>query len=283
VYVPPLQAERVLTARAVLFGGGGVMSYLTFGPEVKTVVLLNLPDSRTLQVVQFLYSAAILLSVPLQLFPAVRIMEGGLFPRSGKTDARVKWAKNAFRGAVVCVCAGVAWAGAADLDKFVALIGSFACVPLCYVYPPMLHLRACARTRRQKAADWALIVFGVAAAVYTTVQTLAVSRAFTCARAVRSADRRCSSFSSPPCQATGAWAGARARRFRERRAVGSRTISAYIYILHALVIYTSDLISVPDWFLEAMARRTGVSLGALQARLQLGRGRLRAEKAGGPG
>jgi proton-coupled amino acid transporter len=152
------------------------MSYLTFGPEVKTVVLLNLPDSRTLQVVQFLYSAAILLSVPLQLFPAVRIMETGLFPhKSGKADPRVKWTKNLFRTAVVLVCACVAYLGAADLDKFVALIGSFACVPLCYVYPPMLHLRACARTRKQKAADWALIVFGIVAAVYTTVQTLTVS------------------------------------------------------------------------------------------------------------
>jgi hypothetical protein len=151
------------------------MSYLTFGPEVKTVVLLNLPDSRTLQVVQFLYSAAILLSVPLQLFPAVRIMETGLFPYSGKANPRVKWTKNLFRSGIVMLCAMVAWAGAADLDKFVALIGSFACVPLCYVYPPMLHLKACARTRREKAADWALIVFGIVAAVYTTLQTLAVS------------------------------------------------------------------------------------------------------------
>jgi proton-coupled amino acid transporter len=182
-----LPRESALTGIAVLFAGGGAMSYLTFGPEVKTVVLLNLPDSRTLQVVQFLYSAAILLSVPLQLFPAVRIMETGLFKASGKGSPRVKWTKNAFRAAIVCVCALVSYVGAADLDKFVALIGSFACVPLCYVYPPMLHLRACARTRRERAADWALIVFGCVAAVYTTAQTLRVSPA----RAHRAARRTC--------------------------------------------------------------------------------------------
>jgi proton-coupled amino acid transporter len=187
------------------------MSYLTFGPEVKTVVLLNLPDSRTLQAVQFLYSAAILLSVPLQLFPAVRIMEGGLFPRvSGKADVRVKWAKNAFRAGVVCVCAGVAYLGAADLDKFVALIGSFACVPLCYVYPPMLHLRACARTRRQRVADWALIVFGIVAAVYTTAQTLAVSP---CAlsKVMRMLMGMNSLSSSPACREMVAWVAAQLR------------------------------------------------------------------------
>jgi amino acid permease len=50
-------------------------------------------------------------------------------------------------------------------------------VPLCYVYPAMLHYKACARTWKQKAADIALGVFGVVAALYTTVQTIIVSMA----------------------------------------------------------------------------------------------------------
>ena len=36
---------------------------------------------------------------------------------------------------MVVMCAGIAWAGADDLDKFVSLVGSFACVPLVYIYP----------------------------------------------------------------------------------------------------------------------------------------------------
>lgn len=87
--------------------------------------------------VQFLYSLAILLSAPLQLFPAVRILENGLFTRSGKADPRVKWLKNSFRFSIVVLCTGISWVGAADLDKFVAFIGCFAwcvfffsCAPL---------------------------------------------------------------------------------------------------------------------------------------------------------
>ena len=76
--------------------------------------------------VQFLYSLAILLSVPLQLFPAVRIMENGLFERSGKQNMLVKWQKNFFRFCVVVFCAGLSYFGAADLDKFVSFVGSFA-------------------------------------------------------------------------------------------------------------------------------------------------------------
>ena len=49
-------------------------------------------------------------------------------------------------------------------------------IPLCYIYPAMLHYKACARTRLAKAKDIALGVFGLAAAIFTTVQTIKVSQ-----------------------------------------------------------------------------------------------------------
>jgi len=157
----------------LLFGGAGMLAYLTFGSEIQTVVLVNLnPRNKMVQAVQFLYALAILLSVPLQLFPAIRILENGIFTRSGKADTRVKWLKNSFRFAMVFVCTAISWVGAADLDKFVAFVGCFACVPLCYVYPAMLHYKACSRTRMDKLKDIALILFGLIAAAYTTTQTL---------------------------------------------------------------------------------------------------------------
>jgi len=70
------------------------------------------------------------------------------------------------------VCAFVAWGGAEDLDKFVSLVGSFACVPLVYVYPPLLHLKACSQSRWQRFADIALICFGIIGCTYTTSLTL---------------------------------------------------------------------------------------------------------------
>ncbi|KAH8100834.1 transmembrane amino acid transporter protein-domain-containing protein [Cristinia sonorae] len=171
----PAVLTGVMLFLMVLFCGAGVMSYLTFGADVQTVVIVNLDTtSKFTQAVQFLYSLAILLSVPLQLFPAVRIMENGLFSRSGKGDPKVKWQKNFFRFLTVVFCACLSYVGASDLDKFVSFVGSFACVPLCYVYPAMLHYKACARTRKQKLADIALMVFGLIAAAYTTIQTVRV-------------------------------------------------------------------------------------------------------------
>ncbi|GAA5989024.1 hypothetical protein JCM10908_006275 [Rhodotorula pacifica] len=175
----PHKFPRVLTGVMIgtmlLFAGGGALGYLTYGSKIQTVVFVNLPqDDKFVNASQFLYSIAILLSTPLQLFPAVRIMENGIFAaqKSGKRSLKVKWEKNAFRTFVVVVCALIAWFGAADLDKFVSLIGSLACVPLGLIYPALLHLKACARTRKQKAADIALIVFGAVATIYTTKQTI---------------------------------------------------------------------------------------------------------------
>lgn len=96
---------------------------------MQTVILVNLPsEQKFVQVVQFLYASAILLSTPLQLFPAVRIMENLFFKKSvsGKMSTLVKWQKNFFRACSVFACYYVAWLGARDLDKFVSFVGSFA-------------------------------------------------------------------------------------------------------------------------------------------------------------
>lgn len=150
------------------------LGYATFGSDIQTVVLVNLPqDDKFVNVVQFLYSIAIMLSTPLQLFPAVRIMEQSIFSlSSGKYNTTVKWQKNIFRSLTVLGCSVISWLGAKDLDKFVSLVGSLACVPLCFCYPAMLHYKACAKTRWQKAIDITLVSFGFIMAVYTSVQTV---------------------------------------------------------------------------------------------------------------
>ncbi|EIM19885.1 hypothetical protein E3Q22_02466 [Wallemia mellicola] len=170
----PYVLSGVMVVLTSLFAGSGFLGYAAFGSQIKTVVISNLPqDDKFVQIVQFLYSIAILLSIPLQLFPAVRIMEAGLFVRSGKFSNKVKWKKNLFRLLIVFICIVVSILGANDLDKFVSLIGSLACVPLCFIYPPLLHLKACARSTYVKAADIAMLIFGVLLVVFTTTLTIA--------------------------------------------------------------------------------------------------------------
>lgn len=148
----PKVLSGVMVAVAILFASFGVMGYAAYGSNIQTVVILNLPQNdKFVQAVQFLYTIAIVLrcvlagcfwhqpeatsrltvgcfynSLPLQLFPAIRIWENGLFSQSGKHDPKVKWQKNTFRGSIVLLCSLISWAGASNLDGFVSFIGSFA-------------------------------------------------------------------------------------------------------------------------------------------------------------
>jgi proton-coupled amino acid transporter len=132
----PKVLAAVMIIISVIFISMGALSYAAFGSATETVVILNMPqDSKFVNAVQFLYSVAILLSTPLQIFPAIKITENELFTRSGKYNPHIKWQKNVFRFFVVMLCAAIAWVGADDLDKFVSVVGSFACIPLVYIYP----------------------------------------------------------------------------------------------------------------------------------------------------
>ncbi|KAK2591062.1 hypothetical protein QQS21_011258 [Conoideocrella luteorostrata] len=163
----------VMIIITVLFTVMGAISYAAYGSKTETVVLLNLPqDDKFVNGVQLLYSCAILLSTPLQIFPAIRIIETELFTRSGKYNPWIKWKKNIFRFFMVMMCSGIAWGGANHLDKFVALVGNFACIPLVYIYPPLLHYKAVARNRFWKISDIVLCIFGFGAMAYATSLTI---------------------------------------------------------------------------------------------------------------
>lgn len=136
----PRVLATVMVIISVVFISAGALSYAAYGSKTKTVILLNMPqDDKLVNGVQFLYSIAILMSTPLQIYPAIEITSQQLFSKTGKYNPYVKWKKNVFRFFMVLLCAAVAWAGADDLDKFVSLVGSFACIPLVYIYPVSAH------------------------------------------------------------------------------------------------------------------------------------------------
>jgi proton-coupled amino acid transporter len=173
----------VMVIITAVFTSVGALCYAVFGADTRIEIISNLPRGGNnswislVDLVQLLYAIAVLVGTPVQLFPALRIAEARLFGplRSGKGSPRTKWAKNAFRFAVVVACALVALAGAGNLDRFVALIGSVACVPLVYVYPAYLHWKGVAEGRWVRLGDVVMMVGGVVCMVFTTAVTVADS------------------------------------------------------------------------------------------------------------
>lgn len=173
---------QVIATISIIFVCMGTVGYLAFGQDVQTVIILNLPqDSPMIIMTQLLYSLAILLSTPLQLFPAIKLLENKIFVRkTGKGSLKIKWAKNMFRFAFVAFVAVVAYFGGQNLDKFISFVGCFACVPMVYMYPPILHLKSCCKIH-SGLSDWevrkrywlamldhVLVIIGGIAMVYTT-------------------------------------------------------------------------------------------------------------------
>ena len=199
----PLVLLLVIITATILFVTVAVVGYLSYGSQVETVILLNLPqDNIVVNLIQLFYSVAIMLSTPLQLFPAIKIIENRVFATSGKfllrvtmgeeavkkftstgkSNWRVKWAKNVGRTFIVSVVVLTAYCGMNSLDKFVSIIGSFCCLPLVYVFPAMLHLKCCVtacengegnkKTKFLIIFDKVLIAFGMISMTYTSYQSI---------------------------------------------------------------------------------------------------------------
>ncbi|OBZ83315.1 Vacuolar amino acid transporter 3 [Choanephora cucurbitarum] len=153
----------------------GTLSYLAYGDTIQSAVIYNFPaDNKLTITVQLLYSLAIILTSPLMLFPALKIIENGLFSRfrSGRDSLAVKWSKNVYRTVLSVACAAIAFAiGGDNLDKFVSLVGSIACVPLCFIFPGMFHLKV-SKKRTDMIFDCLLIIFGVGILIYTLEVTV---------------------------------------------------------------------------------------------------------------
>ncbi|KAI8363530.1 transmembrane amino acid transporter protein-domain-containing protein [Mortierella sp. GBAus27b] len=178
----------------LIFGSIGALCYSSFGSEIQTIVLLNLPiqDGMTITV-EILYSCAIILSVPLMLSPASRIMEHGIFgDKSGGDDFKIKMLKNTLRTTLIVCCGVISFViGGPNLDKFVSFVGSVACMPLCFIFPAMFHYKACARTTRAKALDIALGTFGVVVMVFTIYITV---RSWVAPAAPETSSDHCAAF-----------------------------------------------------------------------------------------
>ena len=153
---------------SLLLASFGAFCFYVFGQNTANIVISNLPQGQPLtRATQIAYLFVAVITVPMCLFPAIRIWERWAFTkqrRSGK-----KWQKNFLRTAAAVGCLFVGVYGGAQLDHLVSLIGGMFSTPLALVFPPLLHLKSqadpgpCARV-----LDLALILFGVVAGVLAT-------------------------------------------------------------------------------------------------------------------
>jgi len=91
---------------------------------------------------------------------------------TGKNSKVIKWMKNLFRAVFVSSLGVISYYGSSNLDIFVSLIGSCACIPLMFIYPALLHYRGVAETPKERLTDITIIIVGVIATAWITKLSL---------------------------------------------------------------------------------------------------------------
>ncbi|KAF9205380.1 neutral amino acid transporter [Haplosporangium sp. Z 27] len=176
----PRALTIVLSVVCVLLVSFGSLGYAAYGDNVQTIILDDLPhqdggEKAGKNAIQLLYIIAVFLTTPLMLFPCIRIVEQVVFSvvkndPMGKTRVLKE---NAVRIIIDFLVAAVAYAGYSKLDIFISFVGSFACAPLLFIFPPLFHLRAFPdQPLWRKISDVVLTLFGFLVFFYTLVTTI---------------------------------------------------------------------------------------------------------------
>ncbi|KAF9979169.1 neutral amino acid transporter [Actinomortierella ambigua] len=178
----PRALTIVLSTVCALLVSFGSLGYAAYGNNAQTIVLDNLPSSTSGEkagknAIQLLYVIAVFLTTPLMLFPCIRIIENVVLKTTGESGGRLsktQWMKgNVVRILIDVAVAVVAYFGYHQLDIFISFVGSLACSPLLFIFPPLFHLRSgLSKALWQKVADVALILFGLLVMCYTLVETI---------------------------------------------------------------------------------------------------------------
>jgi len=156
----------VMCATAMMVITVGCLGYLAYGDGVDSLILLNLPAGGLQAFVRLAFVVQVVCSFPLQLLPAVRLVEDLFFrPMSNPPLARKCW-KSCFRAAYVVFLAMVSVGASTSLDNFVSLIGAVCGVPLAFVFPAICHFHIAARgVPAQRLCDACLAAGGVVLAL----------------------------------------------------------------------------------------------------------------------
>ncbi|KAI7903914.1 transmembrane amino acid transporter protein-domain-containing protein [Cokeromyces recurvatus] len=146
----------------------GAIGYIAFGDITQASVVANIPRIPLSITVQILYAIAMILTSPFMLYPPLVIIERYIFGNhSGRKSVRVKMGKNFIRSLIPIICAVISFCvGSSNLNKFVSLVGSVACMPLCFIFPGLFHFRVTTKSYA-KILDIILVLFGWAMMVYT--------------------------------------------------------------------------------------------------------------------
>ena len=143
------------------FANLGVYSY---GSDLKDLITLNLPNEKWVAVMILMYVSAVILGLPMVLYPAFKIIDQYLHIDGVKS--------NCIRVGLVIAVAGAGYLARDSLGLCVSIIGGLFCAPLAFIFPSIIHLKLMVKNTKERIAAWAMIILGVFFGVTAVISTV---------------------------------------------------------------------------------------------------------------
>ena len=151
-----------MTVLSALYMFIGQFTYFSYGRDLEGKPLITSTWSNGTWfgiALKIIFIVNLLFTYPLVIYPVFQVAEGYLFHSFDKGLKRM-WLKNVFRTLVVAFTIVVALILNSKLDKFLALLGGFACAPIAFTLPCLFHYKLCAKTNLEKTVDLTFVIIG---------------------------------------------------------------------------------------------------------------------------
>jgi solute carrier family 36 (proton-coupled amino acid transporter) len=163
--------NAVVTSWIVIFYiGFSLVCLAGFGHGIHTALTASL-TGPVAALVQLAYSIAVIMTFPLQAFPAMQVTLTAVMGKNKASCPSLE--RSIVASLIVCLLGVVALVALDYLGNVVSILGSLFGIPLALVYPPLMHnimVKNSSRARRR--ANYAVVVMGfvaMAAASYATI------------------------------------------------------------------------------------------------------------------
>jgi proton-coupled amino acid transporter len=174
----PSVYRRVIICIIVFYIFFGIICWAAFGEDVHTVLTTSLPSGMFATSVQLAYSLAVLMTYPLQNFPALEIatksIASNMVERVGFKKNSVWIQRHVISSFLVMALAVVAITTMNSLDKVVSLMGSLLGCPIAFVVPPLIHSQLCSdgMSGWRQNTNQAVAIAGMVAMVLASITTI---------------------------------------------------------------------------------------------------------------
>lgn len=169
--------KGVMTAVTTVYILFATISYMTFQENTREIIFFNLPvGNAAFLILEVLYSFALIFSFPVQLFPAIKIVEHSKYIRKQlySTGGKVNKAKRYLIRLIFVTSIFAIASSIPSFALFINLIGALVFSLISFVIPIIIYNKYFRNTISTKKliANWLVLIIGVVGGIFGAVITI---------------------------------------------------------------------------------------------------------------